>query len=260
MRRSRYEVFTFYWQAGATMKKLLLRVAITLSLILSVALVGYSLNGLLNSKPAVTPNDTNVSQFDDSASNATPNKVTAGVVPVGQKVTDKGEVKDKGVETLMKCEDIASSSVFIPAHGIYTTVTNEGNFGTFDKDGGLVIPPTTDVATRWVDGANVTDKAGITIIAAHRSYNGYYSVFNKLPELKEGDIACASDSAGKIQKYQVESLKMYLKEDLPQDIFENPRVGKKELILVTCGGSIVQEKNGGLTYDQNLIARFRAID
>lgn len=240
------------------MKNLLIRVVVILSLILSIALVGYSLNGLLSDKPAPVSDDSTVEQFDDSA--VASNGVLEGVVPLGERVTDSGRVIDKGVEELLRCDSISRSSVFIPAHGIFTTVTNEGDLGTFASDGGLVIPDTTDVATQWVDGADVTDEAGMTIIAAHRSYNGYFGVFNKLTELKEGDIACASDADGGIQKYQVVSLEMYLKDELPQDIFENPRVGSKELILVTCGGSIVQEKNGGLTYDQNLIARFRAID
>lgn len=240
------------------MRTLLTRVVVILLIVASVGMVGYSLNGLLRDKPASISDDSVVSQFDDSTVES--NKVVEGVVPMGERVTDRGHVVDEGVEELLSCDSLPRSSVFVPAHGMFTTVTNEGELGTFGSDGGLVLPDSVDVATRWAGGADIADPAGVTLIAAHRSYDGYYGVFKKLAEVQEGDIACASDADGVIQKYQVVSLELYLKDALPQDIFENPRIGARELILVTCGGSIYKTENGGLAYDKNVIARFRAID
>lgn len=264
----------------------------TISLLLSMSLIGVGVYGLtsdntepLNSKnvewmpewvpeikiPTVnntesqTPIDEdfeNMEEFDITTNvdkKPTPDNITEGIVPIGEIKDDRGRLVEKGTNTNVQCNNLSPNTVYIPNIQLYSPISNEGNLGTFDKEGYFNLPARFDISTQWVDGAKITDKEGNTLLAAHRTYSGRYGVFNNLINIKEGSIACVSDSDGNVQKYVVESLKHYKKDALPQEIFENATTGDKRLTMITCAGTLVKKPTGGYTFDSNVIATFKAI-
>ena len=261
----------------------------TIVLLLSLCLMGVGIYGLtsdnkpLNSKdiewmpewvPEIkipTANDTppidedfeNMKEFDISTNvdgKLTPDSITEGIVPIGEIKDDRGNLIEKGTNTNIKCNNLSPNTVYIPNIQLYSPISNEGDLGTFDKEGYFNLPARYDISTQWVDGAKITDKEGNTLLAAHRTYSGRYGVFNNLINIKEGSIACVSDSDGNVQKYVVESLKHYKKDALPQEIFENANTGDKRLTMITCAGTLVKKSTGGYTFNSNVIATFKAIE
>lgn len=188
-----------------------------------------------------------------------PDNIVEGIVPVGEVKDDRGKLIKKGEDTKIVCSNLSPNTVYVPNIQLYSTITNKGNLGTFDNEGYFNLPDRFDAATKWVDGAEITDEEGMTLLAAHRTYSGRYGVFNNLVNLKEGSIACVSDNEGNIQKYVVESLKSYDKNELPQEIFEDATIGDKRLTMITCAGELVRKSGGGYSFDSNVIATFKAI-
>lgn len=186
--------------------------------------------------------------------------VVSGIVPVGEIKDDRGNLIQKGVNTNIACSNLSPNTVYIPNIGLYSPISNENGWGKFDDEGYFNLPDRYDVSTQWVDGAKITDDSGNTLLAAHRTYSGRYGVFNSLVNIKEGSIACVSDSDGNIQKYVIESLKHYKKDALPQEIFENATTGDKRLTMITCAGTLVKKPTGGYTFDSNVVAVFKAIE
>lgn len=201
----------------------------------------------------------NMVEFDTTDKEVKSDNVVEGIVPIGEEKDDRGNLIKKGVDTKVVCADIPPSTVYIPAIQLYSPITNKGNLGTFDKDGYFQLPDRFDRATQWVDGANTSDKEGMSVLAAHRTYSGRYGVFNNLVNLQQGNIACVSDSNGNISQYVVESLKHYKKSELPQELFEDALTGEKKLTIITCGGTLVRKETGGYSFDSNVIATFTKI-
>lgn len=185
--------------------------------------------------------------------------VVSGEINPDARIKDNGEVEKKGSVKNMSCSSLPNSRVYIPNTKTYSKISNKGKLGTFSNNGELNLPDTPFVSTRWTGGANVKDKEGTILIAAHRAYSGYYGVFNNLVKLGQGDIACVSDSKGNMKKFAIESLKSYDKNSLPQDLFKDAKKGDKRLVLITCGGSLTKFADGRYSYEKNVVAIFKEI-
>lgn len=192
--------------------------------------------------------------------NVEPDSNENGVVNVGARITDDGLVENSGNPVNVSCNSLGANEIFIPNVNIFSEIDNSGKLGTFDETGLFVLPETAFTSTQWVDGASATSDSGVTLIAAHRGYGGYRGVFNDLVNVSEGDVACVTDSEGKMQKYQIEKTEVYLKDDLPQSIFVDALDGDKKLVLITCGGDLNRTSTGSYSYDKNVIVTFKAIN
>lgn len=186
--------------------------------------------------------------------------VVSGIVPVGEIKDDRGNLVQKGVDTNIECSNVSPNTVYVPNIGLYSPISNKNGWGNFDEEGYFNLPDRYDVSTQWTDGAKITDDSGNTLLAAHRTYSGRYGVFNSLVNIKEGAVACVSDSDGNLQKYVIESLKHYKKDELDQTLFDNANEGEKRLTMITCGGKLLKKSTGGYTFESNVVAVFKAIE
>jgi hypothetical protein len=108
------------------------------------------------------------------------------------------------------------------------------------KQGVLGVSPNIHHTGWWVDGAQPGDKTGAVLIAGHvdRANVGPGAFFH-LKDAKPGDKVEVKTSGGRTFTYRVVSVKSYLKQKLPTDVWS--RQGKARLVLVTCGGPFDQQ-------------------
>lgn len=159
-----------------------------------------------------------------------------------------------GTPKVMKPEMMEESRLFIPSVSIYSRVTNKNGAGSI-QEGQLVLPYATEV-TRWVDGSNVNSDKGNIVLAGHISWNGVRGSVYNLAYLKSGNRAYLTDSKGRLQEYQLESLSTIKKTKLPEWVWDTE--ADKKLVVVTCGGKITK-RSDGYHFDSNTIAVFKPV-
>lgn len=177
-------------------------------------------------------------------------------VIVNKSIKENGNVEYKGDSKSIIPSKLDNNSIFIPSISLFSKIDKTGKLGTFDDKGYMVLPRNSKSATQWKNEVDINDDSGTVLIAAHRGLGGYKGVFVDLVKIQPGAIAYVSNSKGDVQPYMVKSLEAFNKTILPQDIFENSINGPKELILITCGGDLIQYDNSRYNYDTNVVATF----
>jgi Sortase domain len=87
----------------------------------------------------------------------------------------------------------------------------------------------------WRDGAAPGDGAGAVLIAGHvDSARRGAGAFFRLKNATSGTIVQVTSADGKTRSYKVQSVRIYLKNEVPLSIYST--TGKPRLVLVTCGG------------------------
>lgn len=110
------------------------------------------------------------------------------------------------------------------------------------EPGGFMELPADPAVAGWYRfGADPASPEGNTVISAHVDAPDYpIGPFSALRDLAAGSLIEATDAAGAVHRYTVQSVTYYPKADLPvNDIFT--RTDAPALVLITCGGAFDTE-------------------
>lgn len=118
------------------------------------------------------------------------------------------------------------------------------------KEGQLLLPEP-ERLTLFKDGSYPGDPQGTVLVAGHvnSSSLGRGALFH-LVDIKEGATIWVTDATGRAHEYRVVGLQVLLKQALPRSLFS--RQGGPELVVVTCGGDIIDTPEGR-HYESNVI-------
>lgn len=120
--------------------------------------------------------------------------------------------------------------------------------------GALVIPPRVTEVGLWDRGAPLDGRGGTTLVAGHVSYAGQgRGTLFSLSLVRPGSRVYTVDAAGQVRVWRVVRLESVVKSQLPEDVFAGSR-GVRRLVVVTCGGPILDDPHYGHTYRDNVIA------
>jgi hypothetical protein len=115
--------------------------------------------------------------------------------------------------------------------------------------GELAVPVDIRRAGWWRDGAAPGSRSGATLIAGHvDSARRGPGAFFALKRAKPGQRVQVTTANGRIRTYRITSVRLVLKDRLPNDIFSLR--GRERLVLVTCGGPF-DERTG--SYIDNVV-------
>lgn len=105
--------------------------------------------------------------------------------------------------------------------------------------------------TLFKDGSYPGDPQGTVLVAGHVNTKslGRGALFH-LAEIKDGATIWVTDATGRPHEYRVVGLQVLMKQALPRSLFS--RQGGPELVVVTCGGDIVETPEGQY-YESNVI-------
>lgn len=156
----------------------------------------------------------------------------------------------KAENTVMSPEAMAPNRVFIPSLGVYGAIDR----ATGALEAGFLTLPSAEKVTQWEGGSKVTSSEGNILIAGHVSWNGEKGLLHDMAYLKAGELAYITDEKGHRQAFQLKTLTTVKKSSLPQEIWAT--TGPKQLVMVTCGGSIYRTSSGALHFDSNVISTF----
>lgn len=126
--------------------------------------------------------------------------------------------------------------------------------------GALVIPPNVREVGMWTGGAPLSGpggkpvKQGTTLLAGHVDYAGQGNgALYRLYQVQPGATVYTSGSSGHLTRWQVTSLTVVAKSELPSWVFAGP-AGPRKLVIVTCGGPVDYIQGYGYSYRDNVIA------
>lgn len=99
--------------------------------------------------------------------------------------------------------------------------------------------------------AELRSDEGSTLVAGHVTQNRVHGALYFLGKLTAGSQVRTWDADGNRVDWVVTSVRMYNKQALPADIYDPS--GKRQLVLVTCGGNIFQLPSGRWTHESNIV-------
>jgi hypothetical protein len=127
------------------------------------------------------------------------------------------------------------------------------------RNGTLVIPDDVKRIGLWDQGAPLAplpshpEVLGTTLLAGHVDHVGQgRGALYPLAHVSPGALAIATDADGTVTRWRVVSLLAVAKDRLPGSVFDGP-VGPRRLVLVTCGGRVIQKPGVGGVYEDNVI-------
>jgi hypothetical protein len=126
--------------------------------------------------------------------------------------------------------------------------------------GALTIPSDVREVGMWTGGAPLSGpggkpvKQGTTLLTGHVDYAGQGNgALYRLYQVQPGATVCTSGSSGPLTRWQVTSLTVVAKSELPAWVFAGP-AGPRKLVIVTCGGPVDYIQGYGYSYRDNVIA------
>ena len=90
---------------------------------------------------------------------------------------------------------------------------------------------------------------GSAVLAAHIAFDGVDGVFRHLADVEVGAVVTVGLDDGTTQRYRVETVTEYLKDELPAELWV--REGASTLTLITCGGDFNRQLS---SYESNVVA------
>jgi len=101
------------------------------------------------------------------------------------------------------------------------------------ENGELEVPDETEIG--WYEYGASPGGAGVTVLAAHVSWNRQLGPFANLATMEPGDTIRVTAADGHVEAYTVTERVTYPKDELPSErLWRN--VGDESLALITCGG------------------------
>lgn len=118
------------------------------------------------------------------------------------------------------------------------------------EDDQLLLPEP-ERLTLFKDGSYPGDPQGTVLVAGHVNSSSLApGALFRLGEIEEGATIWMTDATGRPHEYRVVGLQVLLKQALPQSLFS--RQGGPTLVVVTCGGDIIDTPEGR-HYESNVI-------
>lgn len=109
------------------------------------------------------------------------------------------------------------------------------------------VPPADQVG--WYRFGPTPGEEGSAVLAAHIAFDGVDGVFRHLADVEVGAVVAVGYSDGTSQRYRIDSVTDYFKEELPPELFA--RDGSPQLALITCGGAFNPQLR---SYESNTVA------
>ena len=119
--------------------------------------------------------------------------------------------------------------------------------GVNEEDLSFEVPPADQVG--WYEFGPAPGEPGSSVLAAHIAYNGVDGVFRYLEDVEVGAIVVIGFDDGSTARYRIEEVTEYVKEALPDSLFD--RSGDQQLALITCGGAFNYQLD---SYESNTVA------
>jgi len=148
-----------------------------------------------------------------------------------------------------------------PAHVVIGSLCVNGPIVTtaVTPEGALIIPADVHQIGMWDKGAAITGPdqqpltQGTTLLAGHVNAADQGSgAFYDLYKVQPGAVVYVADPAAGVTRWRVVGLDVVVKAALPKSVFAGP-TGPRKLVLVTCGGPIMNIPGVGNTYRDNVI-------
>lgn len=106
----------------------------------------------------------------------------------------------------------------------------------------------------WLDTTAALDSdKGTTLLAGHVTVEGVHGAVYFLGLTEPGALVKTTDAGGEVSRWVVTEVVSYGKTALPKDIFEP--TGPRALVVVTCGGDVVQLADGSWSHEENIVVR-----
>ncbi len=109
------------------------------------------------------------------------------------------------------------------------------------------VPPADQVG--WYRFGPTPGEEGSAVLAAHIAFDGVDGVFRHLADVEVGAVVVVGYDDGTAQRYRIDSVTDYFKEELPPELFA--RDGTPQLALITCGGTFNPQLR---SYESNTVA------
>lgn len=109
------------------------------------------------------------------------------------------------------------------------------------------VPPADQVG--WYRFGPTPGEEGSAVLAAHIAFDGVDGVFRHLADVEVGAVVVVGYDDGTSQRYRIDSVTDYFKEELPPELFA--RDGDSQLALITCGGTFNPQLR---SYESNTVA------
>lgn len=116
-----------------------------------------------------------------------------------------------------------------------------------NADQSFEVPPADQVG--WYRFGPTPGADGSAVLAAHIAFDGVDGVFRHLADTEVGAIVEVGFADGTSQRYRVQEVTEYDKQQLPQSLWA--RSGSSQLALITCGGTFNPELRA---YESNTVA------
>lgn len=121
--------------------------------------------------------------------------------------------------------------------------------GPLDATGELVVPGDVSTVALWSTGPGLHAATGTSVLAGHVDKDGDLGALHPLYRITPNARVVVTDQSGASTRWQVVSLTVTPKDDLPAFTTHGPR----RLAIVTCGGPVIHTPQGR-RYADNVIA------
>ncbi len=121
--------------------------------------------------------------------------------------------------------------LFIPRLGIEGFIQKVG----VDQNGEVAVPTNIALAGWFVDSVRPGEK-GLSVIDGHISTGSEKAIFQRLSEVKTGDVFSIEFGDGLKKDFVVFGVKDVTREDAPAVLFSQDPTVARQLNLITCGG------------------------
>ncbi len=119
-----------------------------------------------------------------------------------------------------------------------------------NADKTVQVPPVTQpLQAGWYKFGARPGETGKAVILGHVDGGGQLGVFNRLRDLKPGDVAKVTEQGGQVLNFVVRQVQQIAKNQFPTQAVYGPS-SQRELRLITCGGAF--DKSSG-NYVDNII-------
>lgn len=148
-----------------------------------------------------------------------------------------------------------ASRLVIPVLGVDRPVVDTALVKDTSSENSLMqVPPFDQVGRLSISAPLAKSKKGSTLLAGHVSTSEGAGVFSDLDRILPGSQVWTTDSRGRATEWVITSIRPINKFELPSKLYSTS--GKRQLVLVTCSGRIVQTQVNGKNenhYDNNLV-------
>ncbi|GAA1147272.1 class F sortase [Ornithinicoccus hortensis] len=122
----------------------------------------------------------------------------------------------------------------------------------------MSLPDDLSLVGRLETTAPLEAAEGVTLLAGHVTWRGDHGALYFLGEVGPGARVDTWDEQGERTTWAVSSVELFDKQALPDRLFTPD--GERRLVLVTCGGPIIQLGGGDWTHESNIVVTAVPVD